>query len=91
MEIGVHHGKLYILMNQVIAETETFYAVDPFDNQDLDIDHFGLGAIDMFRVNLAKCDRHGGRNTAIVSGRFDGSLARTRSADWGRNAPTDFR
>ena len=44
MEIGVHHGKLYILMNQVIAETETSYAVDLFDNQDLNIDHSGLSS-----------------------------------------------
>ena len=68
LEIGVHHGRLYILMNQVVAGSETSYAVDLFDNQVLNIDHSGHGAVDVFRGNLAKYDVHRGQNTTLVSG-----------------------
>jgi hypothetical protein len=68
MEIGVHHGKLYILMNQVIASSEVSYAVDVFDQQDLNIDGSGKGALDIFRHNLIKYDSSRGENTVIVAG-----------------------
>lgn len=65
-EIGVHHGKLYLLLNQVIAAHEKSYAVDVFDNQHLNIDHSGDGNLAKFRENLVKYDVHRGSNTVIL-------------------------
>jgi hypothetical protein len=32
LEIGIHHGQSYMLLNQVIGSGATSYAVDIFDN-----------------------------------------------------------
>lgn len=68
MEIGIHRGKLYILLNQVIDAGCRSYAVDVFDNQSLNIDRSGEGSLAEFRANLEKYDVHRGRNTEIVIG-----------------------
>ena len=65
-EIGVHHGKLYILLNQVIAAHEKSYAIDVFDHQHLNIDHSGDGNRTVFVENLIQYDVHKGRNTTIL-------------------------
>jgi hypothetical protein len=62
MEIGVHHGQFFIALNQLIPSTFTSYAIDLFDNQDLNIDKSGEGNKLKFLENLKKFDRHGGRN-----------------------------
>ena len=68
LEIGVHHGKFYILLNQVIPSTETSYAVDVFHNQHLNIDWSGSGSLEIFRSNLEKYDAHQGTNTKVIIG-----------------------
>jgi len=70
-EIGVHHGKLYILLNQVVGENEyhmpyTSYAIDVFDMQHLNIDKSGLGNKSIFMQNLADYDKWNGDNTHIM-------------------------
>jgi hypothetical protein len=67
-EIGVHHGKLYILLNQVISKDETSYAVDVFDNQSLNIDNSGKGSLHAFKNNLSNYDAQRGANTSIIIG-----------------------
>jgi cephalosporin hydroxylase len=67
-EIGVHHGKFFILLNQVTDENAKSFAVDVFDLQHLNIDKSGGGRRDIFERNLAAYDRHRGRNTTIVQG-----------------------
>ena len=52
LEIGVHHGKLYILLNSVIDSKFSSYAVDIFSNQDLNIDGSGNGSLEIFKKNL---------------------------------------
>jgi Methyltransferase domain len=68
LEIGVHHGILYILLNQVIQRGEKSYAVDVFEMQNLNIDKSGAGSLDIFKKNLEKYDVHRGANTHIIKG-----------------------
>lgn len=68
LEIGVHHGKFYILLNQVIGAREKSYAVDVFDAQNLNIDGSGLGSLQAFKANLLAHDAHRGANTTIIAG-----------------------
>ena len=68
LEIGVHHGKFYILLNSVIDKKFTSIALDVFENQDLNIDFSGEGSLEIFDSNLKKFDAHKGKNTKIMKG-----------------------
>ena len=65
-EIGVHHGKFYILLNQVVNPLDTSYAIDVFGMQHLNIDKSGEGNEFIFRQNLKDYDKHKGENTRIL-------------------------
>lgn len=67
-EIGVHHGKFYLLLNSLTSEASRSYAIDVFEDQVLNIDWSGKGDRKIFENNLAAYDAHGGRNTVIVTG-----------------------
>lgn len=67
-EIGVHYGKLFILLNSVIDQSETSYAIDVFSRQDLNIDKSGWGSKTDFTDNLKKYDIHKGKNVTIIEG-----------------------
>ena len=49
-EIGVHHGKLFILLNLLTREDEHSFAIDLFNEQKENIDRSGLG--DIIYLNL---------------------------------------
>jgi hypothetical protein len=51
-EIGVHHGKLFILLYLLGTENETAVAVDLFSRQDLNVDGSGAGDLERFKQNL---------------------------------------
>jgi hypothetical protein len=68
LEIGVHHGKFYMLLNSVTDVNERSYAVDVFENQELNIDKSGKGSKELFLDNLANVDIHKGTNTEIIHG-----------------------
>lgn len=65
-EIGVHHGKFYILLNQVVESGQESFAIDVFDMQHLNIDNSGLGNKSIFIQNLADYDKFKGENTIIL-------------------------
>jgi hypothetical protein len=65
-EIGVHHGKFFILLNQVTEEKCESWAIDVFDMQHLNIDKSGEGNKSIFMQNLAEYDRWQGRNTHVL-------------------------
>jgi hypothetical protein len=65
-EIGVHHGKFYILLNQVTDWNDKSYAIDVFGMQHLNIDKSGEGDKSIFIHNLDQYDIHGGHNTTIL-------------------------
>ena len=61
-EIGVHHGKLFILLNLLTREDEHSFAIDLFNEQKENIDRSGLGDINIFKSNL---DRYAINNQNI--------------------------
>jgi len=62
-EIGVHHGKLFILLYLLSSENESAVAVDLFSRQDLNVDHSGAGDLERFKRNL---HRHADTSRLIV-------------------------
>jgi len=67
-EIGVHHGKFYMMLNATTDAEDQSYAVDVFERQDLNIDSSGKGSKILFEDNLRNLDRHAGTNTRIIMG-----------------------
>lgn len=67
-EIGVHHGKLFLLLNQITELQDKSYAIDVFESQSLNIDNSGCGNIHYFKHNLLNYDVHQGQNTTIIQG-----------------------
>lgn len=55
-EIGVHHGKLFILMLGVTDASERALAIDLFENQSLNVDRSGRGDFDIFMNNVRTFD-----------------------------------
>jgi hypothetical protein len=53
-EIGVYHGKLFILLDLLRRPGESAVAVDLFDLQHLNIDRSGEGDRQVFEANLAR-------------------------------------
>ena len=51
-EIGVHHGRLFILLYLLTRPSENAIAVDIFEQQHLNIDQSGQGDLEMFIKNL---------------------------------------
>jgi hypothetical protein len=68
MEIGVHHGKFFMMLNATTTANDQSCAVDVFENQDLNIDNSGNGSKVLFEDNLKNLDRHAGSNTKIIMG-----------------------
>lgn len=67
LEIGIHHGKLFLALNSIIDSTEKSYAVDIFDKQNLNVDRSGQGNLAIFQEHLKKYDRHQGKNVNILT------------------------
>lgn len=53
-EIGLHHGKSFILLCDVLQPTEKAYGIDVFDNQTLNLDFSGSGSREKLLENLQK-------------------------------------
>ncbi len=51
-EIGVHHGRLFILLYLLGNAGERAVAVDLFSHQEFNIDHSGAGDLERFKKNL---------------------------------------
>ena len=51
-EIGVHHGLFFFLLNAIRRDTERCFAIDLFDDQELNIDHSGSGSLSTFVSHL---------------------------------------
>jgi hypothetical protein len=79
-EIGIHHGRLFILLYLMTLPGEKAVAIDLFDRQDLNIDAPGKGDRAIFLRNLkrhADTDRlilHAGDSTSI-----DGAFLRAKA------------
>ena len=53
-EIGVHHGRLFLILANAAAVGETAVAVDVFGDQDKNVDRSGLGDRAVFETNAAR-------------------------------------
>ena len=51
-EIGVHHGKLFILLDLLKTKDEIAFAVDLFEDQQFNVDGSGLGDFSQLSKNL---------------------------------------
>jgi hypothetical protein len=66
LEIGVHHGRFFIALNQLASADEPSLAIDVFDAQHLNVDHSGGGSRQAFENNLRWFCRHRGKNVSIL-------------------------
>lgn len=62
-EIGVHHGRLFILLYLLGTTDEPALAIDLFSHQELNGDHSGAGDLNRFKKNLA---RHAGTHRLVI-------------------------
>jgi hypothetical protein len=85
-EIGVHHGKLFLLAYLASRQGEAAFAVDVFDQQGLNVDASGRGDELAFRSNLR---RHAGSTEGLEVFVGD-SLELTPEAIVGRCGPARF-
>jgi hypothetical protein len=94
-EIGVHHGRLFILLVLLCREGETGLAIDLFADQERNIDNSGKGDEEILRANLAKhapgvpCRVHAGDSTLLTGEevkRMVGGPVRLFSVDGGHTA-----
>jgi hypothetical protein len=53
-EIGIHHGRLFILIYLLSRDSERAVAVDLFSRQELNVDGSGTGDLAIFLANLRK-------------------------------------
>ncbi|MGB6194587.1 MAG: class I SAM-dependent methyltransferase, partial [Terracidiphilus sp.] len=53
-EIGVHHGRLFILLYLLGTADESAVAIDLFSHQDLNNDRSGAGDLERFKRNLKR-------------------------------------
>jgi hypothetical protein len=62
-EIGVHHGKLFILLYLLSSENEPAVAIDLFSHQNLNVDRSGSGDLERLKRNL---ERHADTRRLVV-------------------------
>ncbi len=98
-EIGVHHGRLFILLLLICREGETGLAIDLFSDQEHNLDKSGKGDEQIFRANLAKYARgkvarvHAGDSTLLTGPevkRLAGGPVRIFSVDGGHTEGVTF-
>ncbi len=94
-EIGVHHGKLFILLYLLSRAPERVVAIDLFENQHLNVDQSGSGELVTFRRNLerhadsARLVLHQGSSLDLAAAdlmRLAGGWLRLISVDGGHTA-----
>jgi hypothetical protein len=74
-EIGVHHGRFFILLYLLGEGNEPAVAIDLFSHQELNPEHSGAGDLELFKQNLSK---HADAKRLIV---HEGDSTQLTSAD----------
>jgi hypothetical protein len=95
-EIGVHHGRMFVLLALALQPGETAFAIDIFGDQHLNPDRSGRGDEAVFRRNLARFGIAEGRVAILRASSLDigwadiaarvGAPARLFSVDGGHTA-----
>ena len=84
-EIGVHHGKLFIVLYLLSSDGEPAVAIDLFSQQYLNFEHSGAGDLERFKKNL----HHYADLTRLVI--HEGDSTKLNSADLIRLGQGPFR
>ncbi len=66
-EIGIHHGRLFILLALTLQPGETAFAVDIFGDQEANLDGSGYGDEAVFRQNMKRFEVAEGQVAVIRS------------------------
>jgi hypothetical protein len=82
-EIGVHHGKLFVLLYLLGSENEPAVAIDLFSHQNLNIDHSGAGDLERFKRNLL---RHADTRRLVIHEGDSTQLTTEQLLELGRGA-----
>lgn len=85
-EIGIHHGRFFLVLYLLLRRGETALAVDLFGEQAIEPDGSGAGDTEKLLTNL---DRHAGDRSAVMIMRSDST--RVTPADLSRAADGRFR
>ncbi len=64
-EIGIHHGRMFLILALGLRAGERGFAVDVFDDQEANLDRSGRGDEAIFRANLARHGVDAGRVTIL--------------------------
>lgn len=67
VEIGVHHGRFFIALNQLCSADDPSLAIDIFDAQFLNVDRSGGGSRQVFENNLKWFCHLRGKNVKILA------------------------
>ncbi len=92
-EIGVHHGRLFLILANAAVAEERAVAVDVFDDQDKNLDHSGSGSRDMLERHIAsyaradRCEIIQASSLELGATRFVSRRFRFMSIDGGHTAP----
>lgn len=70
-EIGVHHGRLFVLLALLRRRGEAALAIDLFDQQQLNVDHSGRGDVDILVRNLKRFGVENGTIDFLKSSSMD--------------------
>jgi hypothetical protein len=81
-EIGVHHGKLFVLLDLLRRPGEASVAIDLFEEQHLNVDHSGQGDRQIFEANLARYS--GGASSVDIRTADSTTLSTDDLLAWGR-------
>lgn len=60
-EIGIHHGRFFLALENASRPTEKCIAIDIFERQTFNVDRSGKGDEEIFRSNVAKYAAHPSR------------------------------
>lgn len=70
-EIGVHHGKLWLVLDHIAAPDEVRFAIDIFGLQDLNADRSGRGDLERFQRNRKLFGADSGRVELMTASSLD--------------------
>lgn len=70
-EIGIHHGKLFILLLVLAATDESAFAIDVFEQQHLNVDGSGYGDKEKFLANVRRWAGNEHKVSIIARSSFD--------------------
>jgi len=71
LEIGVHHGRFFLILERLTPKSSKCFAVDVFEDQEKNIDNSGCGSFDLFMDNINTLAAYPSRVTPYKSDSFN--------------------